>query len=78
MHVSRYIHLNPFVNGIESEIATFKYSSLQEYLKISNEDMCKKEYVLNNFSENYPYSKFVEDYADYATSLEAIKHQVLD
>ena len=80
IHVSRYIHLNPFASGITRNLKTYQWSSYQEYLGVSPSGVCRSEEVLDLFPkprrENY--HKFVMDQADYARSLELIKHQLLD
>lgn len=78
LHTSRYIHLNPLVSGLETQLGIYGYSSLSEYLTNSKPEICSKNYVLSEFTEKSTYKGFIEDHADYAISLEIIKHQLLE
>lgn len=81
LHLSRYIHLNPYssflVNDLES-LLDYSFSSLPEYLGRTKTDICQKEAILNQFSNPEDYEKFALDQADYQRSLEEIKHQLLE
>lgn len=80
MHVSRYIHLNPVVSNIirADELNNYSWSSYPEYIGKSNDEIVKKETVLNMFKSVQEYQKFVEDQIDYGKELEAIKHLILE
>ena len=60
LHVSRYIHLNPFTSyhlGEIESLTAYPWSSLAEYLdliEIENE-ICKKELILSNFKNKDKY-----------------------
>lgn len=77
-HVSRYIHLNPYSNGLVNsfeELLSYRYSSLKSYVNDSDNKTCSNNYILNIFNNNHErYKKFVEDNADYQKSLEEIKY----
>lgn len=82
LHVSRYIHLNPFSGLVVrtfKELITYPYSSLAEYLGVSNitDPICVKEIILANFKKN-SYKDFVLDQANYQKELQKIKHLVLE
>lgn len=77
IHLSRYIHLNPFVAGIVKEPEEYKWSSYLDYLGIFSNIECKKQDVLSFFNKS-SYGKFVNDQKDYALHLELIKHLVVD
>jgi putative transposase len=80
LHVSRYIHLNPYSSGIIkslSEIDKYDHSSLSEYLHL-NGNMCQKNVILSYFNKSYSYKDYVFDRAEYQKELEFIKHLVLE
>ena len=78
MHVSRYIHLNPFSSSIISnkhELQTYSFSSYSEYLSNKPSSLVQKEKVMELFSHNISsYRKFVLQNADYQEHLEHLKH----
>ena len=79
LHVSRYIHLNPysgFVVKALSDLKNYPWSSLLEYLgnPQKTESICKRSIILNHFRTPSDYRKFVFDQADYQRKLEQIKH----
>ena len=79
MHVSRYIHLNPFTSFVvpESKLEDYKWSSLPEFFG-TKEGFCKKEIVLDLFSSISGYKKYVFDQADYIEKLEAVSSLMLE
>lgn len=77
IHVSRYIHLNPVVSGLVKKLEHYLWSSYGEYIT-GREGLCSTKEILNLFSSREQYRQFVEDQIDYATSLEIIKHQLID
>jgi len=83
LHVSRYIHLNPFTSyhlGEIESLTAYPWSSLAEYLdliEIENE-ICKKELILSNFKNKDKYKEFIFNQADYQRKLENIKHLILE
>ncbi|MBI2103834.1 transposase [Candidatus Woesebacteria bacterium] len=83
LHLTRYLHLNPYsslvVKNLE-DLENYPYSSLSEYLKISQnpDSFVTTELVLSFFSGPKAYKKFVYERADYQKSLEKIKHLLLE
>jgi putative transposase len=80
LHVSRYIHLNPYSSFVVKKIEDlddFMGSSLFEYLN-DQEGICKKDYLLPFFNNIKGFKKFVWDQADYQRRLEEIKHLTLE
>ncbi len=77
LHVSRYIHLNPYVSGLISQGREYKHSSLTEYIGADN-GICMKEIILSHFKNKEEYSKFVFDNLEYGISLELVKHALHD
>lgn len=81
LHVSRYIHLNPYTSYVVKDLEQIKkypYSSLPEYLAQSKANFYEKEVILNQFENNLSYWKFLTSQADYQSSLEKIKHLILE
>ncbi len=82
LHVSRYIHLNPYSSGIAKTIADLKdypYSSLPEYLGNTKEDLfCQKDIISSYFRKPGAYEDFVFSQADHQRSLSIIKHLLLE
>ena len=77
LHVSRYIHLNPYSSGVVKtirELKAYPYSSLA---KLSTSKV-ESKLILDQFKNVADYYQFVFDNADYQKSLEEIKHQILE
>lgn len=76
IHVSRYIHLNPYSSGLVNqlhELESYPLSSFREYL--TDENICNCEIVLSQMQDRAEaYRKFVLDNADYQKTLEYCKH----
>lgn len=79
MHVSRYIHLNPYVSpsGIIKVGVDYLWSSYSEYLSGVG-SLCSMGDVLSFFGTPDNYRKFVEEQVSYGTSLEIIKHKSIE
>ena len=80
LHVSRYIHLNPysaFIVKSLDELKKYSYSSLGEYLKTSDASICAKENVLTHFDQS-SYFDFIHDNAEYQRELQTIKNLLLE
>ncbi len=78
LHLSRYIHLNPYVSGLIKDLGSYPYSSYLDYLADRDSPMLNKEIILNFFKEKGGYQKFISDHQDYAKELEKIKHALID
>ncbi|MCL5020018.1 MAG: transposase [Patescibacteria group bacterium] len=78
LHLSRYIHLNPYVAGITKEWKDFSYSSIQEFIGNAVFPICETRYILDFFGKLNNYESFVTDYQSYALELGRIKHQLID
>lgn len=77
VHVSRYIHLNPIVVGLVKNLKDYPWSSYREYIN-NSPSICSLEEVLSLFSSSEKYKEFVEAQIDYGTTLEILKHRVID
>jgi len=78
VHVSRYIHLNPFASFLIKDLNEYRWSSYKEYIGNYKNVICNKEIILSFFKSTQDYEKFVLDQVAYAQELELIKHQLLD
>lgn len=81
LHVSRYVHLNPYSSGLVAntdKLMKYEWSSLPEYLNQANFPFCKKDDILCNFKSEGSYKNFVLDNADYQKELDNIKHLTFD
>lgn len=80
IHVSRYIHLNPyssFVVKTLDDLLNYPWSSLPAYL-VGKSKIYDTELIMSNFKNTESYKKFVLDQADYQRKLESIKHLLID
>lgn len=78
LHVSRYIHLNPYVSNLTNNLETYQYSSYPAFIRQINDTLCVKEPILNFFKDKTEYETFVSDHANYAKEIESFKHLLLD
>lgn len=74
LHVSRYIHLNPYVGGLTNDLDTFPYSSYPQYIGKRNSGFCIIEPIMSFYKDAHKYKEFIEDHKDYAKQLDNIKH----
>lgn len=77
IHTSRYIHLNPVVSKLVARLEQYPWSSYFEYIS-NTKGLCSTKEVLNFFPSKEKYRKLLEDQIDYGTTLEIIKHQIID
>jgi len=81
LHLSRYIHLNPYSSHIIKSIqglSNYQFSSLLDYISLKENGVCSKKPILAHFKNKKDYKKFVFDQADYQRNLEEIKHLIID
>lgn len=76
IHTSRYIHLNPAVSGIVNRLEDYPWSSYHEYM--NGPFICDTSEILNFLHSKEKYKKFIEDQIDYGTTLEILKHQLVE
>lgn len=77
LHLSRYIHLNPYVSEITENLETYPYSSYPNYIKKSNSSICSPDFIMS-FFKNSSYEEFTNNHKDYAKSIERIKHLLIE
>jgi len=76
LHLSRYIHLNPYTSFIIKEkekLLEYSWFSLPEYLD-KKEGFCETDIILGKFKSSKDYLDFIFNRADYQRSLGEIKH----
>lgn len=80
IHVSRYIHLNPysgFVIKTIEKLESYQWSSFYRYT-YNKGVIRKKNIILNYFRSIGEYKRFVIDQADYQKNLKEIEHLIFD
>lgn len=78
LHLSRYIHLNPYsslIIGKKKDLLGYSWSSFPQFLG-KKKGFCQPKIILDKFNSIKDYEKFVLDRADYQKSLEEIKHLI--
>lgn len=81
IHLSRYIHLNPYSSFLvksTEELKTYPWSSFSDYLGKNQYSFLKKKLISDFFKSSEDYQKFVFNQADYQRRLGEIKHLALD
>lgn len=78
VHVSRYIHLNPLISGLVTDLRDYNWSSYSGYIKDFKEELGDPDFILADFKSKTDYEKFVLDQANYAKELGRVKHLVLE
>lgn len=77
-HVSRYIHLNPYSDGLvsnDNDLMHYPWSSFHDYVSETKEQICETEYFISLFNNKRErYKKFVLDNAEHQKMLEYCKH----
>lgn len=78
MHVSRYIHLNPYSSGIVNDhdaLINYHWSSFQFYITKRDSNIINTDYLLKFFAHTKSrHAEFVLNHADYQRNLDYIKH----
>lgn len=81
VHVSRYIHLNPYTGHVvtsPSELLKYPYSSLPSYINSQQHNRVLAHPVLSQFISGGQYQDFVLNQADYQRSLSVNQHILLE
>ena len=78
IHVSRYIHLNPYSSRVIKKrelLASYEYSSYPYYVSSIADQLVENKRVMELFNfDKERYRKFVLDHAQHQQMLEACKH----
>lgn len=81
LHVSRYIHLNPYTSFVVKtleDLEKYPYSSFPEFINKAGSNSCSKDIILTNFKRADLYKQFVFNQADYQRTLDQIKHLAIE
>lgn len=80
IHVSRYIHINPYVGHVvtRKKLSSYPWSSLMFYLDRTNSHFLNKEPVLSHFTSTEKYREFLLGEADYQRSRKKFEHLFLE
>ncbi len=79
IHLSRYIHLNPYISSIvkKADLESYPWSSLPFYLGKPN-NIIDLGPVTSQFRGKFNYKDFVFNHSDYARELKTINHLTID
>lgn len=81
LHVSRYIHLNPYssrlINNI-NDLENYCWSSFPDYMGLTSTKIFDKELLMSFFKTYEELRNFTFDQADYQRKLADIKHLIID
>ena len=62
VHLSRYIHLNPVIDGLVERPEYWEFSSYREYMGLREGTLARPGVVLDQFRSTDDYREFVESY----------------
>lgn len=80
LHLSRYIHLNPYTNYVVksyTDLLTYPWSSITEYLD-NKSGFVNRSLIEGFFKNSEEHKKFIIDQADYQQELKLIEHLTLE
>lgn len=80
LHLSRYIHLNPYVARIVNDtpsLLKYPYSSMRHFTQDA-QSFVETDVMLSQFRNKSDYTQFVIDYASCTRSLKHIDHLIFD
>ncbi len=72
LHISRYIHLNPY------DWRAYRYSSLSSYVDSTKRDWLATGRILDLHTSTAEYLHFLEEYEQERDDLQLIKHELAD
>ena len=81
LHVSRYIHLNPYTAHLLEKIKdleNYPWSSFKEYANPGSDNICDTDNILSYFKTKNDYKDFVYNRAEYQRELDEIKHLMFE
>lgn len=78
LHLTRYVHLNPFVAKLTQDLAAYRWTSYPAYLAGTNSRLCHPTLPLKLAGSPLTYASFVTDFADYAVSISLIKDHAFE
>lgn len=78
LHVSRYIHLNPYMANMVNDIFTYPWSSLNQYTQSRVVESTCHCNLLRGLMSSRDYIAFVADEANYGRSIAEVQHLLID
>lgn len=80
LHVSRYIHVNPFTAFIvhQKDIWEYPWSSLRFYVDQAIPTFVNTSFILDQFQISQTYRKFIEDQISFKKTIKNIQHLTLE
>lgn len=81
LHVSRYIHLNPLIANLTSDLRKYRWSSYRYFINISDRQLGDRDEIiklLSDINASEKYENFVNDQIDYARQIDFIKHILME
>ena len=80
IHVSRYIHINPYVGKIieRNQLLDYLYSSLPQYISEKNQYIIDQSLLRSYFRKAKDYRQFILDEADYKRLKRDFEHIMLE
>ena len=81
VHVSRYIHLNPYTGYVikrVEDLLSYEWSSFKEYLTQNEGNITEKTLILGFFPSREKYKRFILNQADYQKRLKEIEHLIFE
>ena len=76
LHITRYIHLNPYSSNVVSsmeELEKYPWSSYRSYLEEDKNHLIDTDIISSQF-QNLSYKNFVSEQGEYQRELDEIKH----
>lgn len=78
LHLSRYIHLNPFLGHLTQKPNDYPWSSYHFYLNNQTLRLCNPKFILDVAGSKKEYEEFVNDYASYLQAQEKLDKLLLE
>lgn len=78
LHLSRYIHLNPFVANLTKQPIQYRWSSLKDYLNNRKERLANPALILTMLGSADSYKNFIEDYKSYMQEFVLIQNLTIE
>ena len=83
LHVSRYIHLNPFSAYLmrnSEDLIKYPYSSLSYYMDplLDTHNIINRNLIIPHFKNTDEYLKFIMDHAEHQRSISNLRYEYID
>lgn len=78
LHLSAYIHQNPKVAGLVSDMGAWEYSSYPEYVRQVEWEVCDKKIILDQFQGPDAYSVFANESFEFIKKNKEAERYLMD